>query len=150
MNNFSYDPAYKSMLKIFNEAEEDKTEKEDDTFEKDNPSQIEIAPPSEESEEKNSDYFVDGKVSNFYIDNDPSIHNLIDIVTADMEDKDRIKGYVEVLFTRLGINDVDPEKFKLFSSEIWEKLENLTEMDPKTALAEFSTWAVSKVNQFNR
>lgn len=111
------------------------------------PSDIEIAPPPEDSSVKNSDNFIKNKVSNSYIDNDPAIHNLISIMSADMEDQDKIRGYVEVLFTRTGLNDVDPEKFKMISSELWSKLEELTEIDPRTALAEFTNWSHEKINQ---
>lgn len=114
------------------------------------PSNIEIAPPPESANTKNSDSFISGKVSNSYIDNDPAIHNLIEIMSADMEDQDKIRGYVEVLFTRTGLNDVDPEKFKLLSSELWNKLEELAEIDPRTSLAEFTNWAHEKIGQANR
>ena len=62
----------------------------------------------------------------------------------------KLKGYVEVFFTRIGLNDVDSEKFKILSSEIWNKLEELTEVDPKASLAEFTSWAHDKIGQYNR
>lgn len=111
---------------------------------------IEISPPPEESIIKNSDTFIENKVLNSYIDNDPAIHNLIQIMTSDMLDQDKIKSYVEVFFTKLGINDVEPSKFGTLSSEIWNKLEELTEVDPKASLAEFTSWAHEKIGQYNR
>lgn len=155
--NFTYDNQMESILASFNkiyEADEELPEVEpsDDVGVDDgkDESNIEIAPPPEGSEIKNSDTFIEGKVSNLSIGNDPSVHNLTTIISADMQDQDKLKNYVKVFFTRLGINDVDPERFKMFSSEIWKKLEDLTQLDPKTALAEFSTWTLDKIGQYNR
>lgn len=122
----------------------------DDTSTDSNTNNIEIAPPPEGSEVKNSDSFIENKVVNSYIDNDPAVHNLVQIISEDMMDQDKLKGYVEVFFTRIGLNDVDSEKFKILSSEIWNKLEELTEVDPKASLAEFTSWAHDKIGQYNR
>ncbi|MCK9428467.1 MAG: hypothetical protein M0R17_00470 [Candidatus Omnitrophica bacterium] len=121
----------------------------DDSTNEPNNSNVQIAPPPEESTVKNSDIFLNGKVLNSYIDNDPAIHNLIEIMTADMLDQDNIKEYVSSFFTRLGINDVDEDKFKMFSDDIWTKLDSISQDDPKTSLAEFVNWVHGKISELN-
>jgi hypothetical protein len=144
------DKMFNDIVNAISEAEDNNDENQDNEQSNGDTSNIEIAPPPEDAATKNSDTFIEGKVTNSYIENDPAIHNLIEIISEDMMDQDKIKGYVEVFFTRLGINDVDPEKFKIFSSEIWNKLEELTEVDPTAALAEFSSWSHDKIEQYSR
>ena len=148
-----YDKIFNDAVNSLLEAEEENNEQaiEDSNLtDESNQNNIEIAPPPEGSDIKNSDTFIENKVINSYIDNDPAVHNLIQIISSDMMDQDKLKGYVEVFFTRLGLNDVDTSRFGVLSSEIWNKLEELTEVDPKAALAEFTSWSHDKIGQYNR
>ena len=153
LKNLQIDDLFISKINSIFEADEDKdvsdTSKEDDNVNGDT-SNIEISPPPENLDTQNSSIFLDNKVSNSFITNDPAIHNLIEIISADMEDQDNIKPYVDNFFTRIGLNDIDPEKFKPISSEIWNKLDGMSEMDPKTSLSEFTNWARQKINEANR
>ena len=110
---------------------------------------IEIAPPAEDTQ-TNSSFFYNGKIKNDTIHGDAAVQNLIKIMTADMQDETTIKPYIDDFFTKLGINDVDSEKFKLFSGDIWNKLEELSDLDTTTSLAEFQTWAKLKIDEYNR
>ena len=113
-------------------------------------SQVEISPPAEETQVTNSSFFIDGKVRDSIIDTDPAISNLIKIVSADMKSESNIKNYVDVLFTELGVNDIDPESFKLLSGELWQKLESMSNSDSSTSLVEFKTWVGNKIQEYNK
>ena len=83
--NFRYDSEVNGSITLFEnviasfEADEDtvdETPSEEDPVQ---PSTVEISPPPEELEIKNSDFFIDGKVRDSLMDNDPAIMNLIKI-----------------------------------------------------------------------
>ena len=114
------------------------------------PTNVEIAPPPEDATIKNSEFFANGKIRNSVIDNDPAVQNLIKIITADMQDEESIKLYIGTFFTKIGLNDIDSEKFKLLSSDIWNKLDGMSNMDNKTSLADFITWSKGKIDQYNK
>lgn len=138
-------------IKLF-EAEEEVDQNVDAPVDEEPPAptNIEIAPPPEESNVKNSDTFTDGKIDNSFMQNDAAIQSLIKLITADMQEQDAIKPYVDAFFTKIGLNDVDPEQFKLLSSDIWTKLEGLSNLDPVASLADFNSWSKSKIDQINR
>lgn len=142
-----------SAIKLF-EAEGDDvsldTPPEDGDVKSEEPTNVEIAPPPENSEIKNSDFFANGKIRNDVIQNDPAVQNLIKIISADMQDEESIKIYIDAFFTKIGLNDVSPENFKLLSSDIWDKLDQMSNLDERTSLADFITWAKSKIDQYNK
>ena len=133
---------------IFEADEETNVEDSAENNDQENTSNIEIAPPPEESETKNSETFLNNKVTNSFIDNDPAIHNLVEIISEDMMDQDSLKPYVDIFFTKLGINDISPDQFKIFSGEIWNKLDEMSEMDATASLATFNSWVREKIQQY--
>lgn len=136
-------------IRLF-EADEAEAVQEDVPEETPDPTNVEIAPPPEETTVKNSDVFANGKIDNSFIQNDSSVQALIKIISADMQDQDAIKPYIDAFFTKIGLNDVDPEQFKVLSSEIWNKLEGLSNLDPVASLADFNAWAKGKIDQLNK
>lgn len=144
-----------SAIKLF-EAEGEKedvaldTPPEDSQEGAEQSTNVEIAPPPENVEVKNSDFFANGKIRNDVIQNDPAVQNLIKVISADMQDEEAIKSYIDTFFTKIGLNDVDPEKFKLLSSDIWDKLDQMSNLDNRAALADFITWAKGKIDQYNK
>lgn len=152
--NFTYNNELADSISLFEtvitsfEADEQDSENVSPNDEQlDDVSQVEIAPPPESVEQQNSDFFINGKVRESLMDNDLAIINLVNIIASNMKDADKIKNYVDVFFTELGLNDIDPEKFKLVSGEIWNKLESIGSSDYRTSLIEFETWVRNKIQE---
>jgi len=138
----------RNAISIF-EADEETQEPETPTEEAPAPTNVEIAPPPEDTI-KNSDFFANNKIRNSIIDNDPAVTNLIKIMSADMLDEEAVKPYIDVFFTKLGLNDIDPEKFKMLSADIWDRLDSMSNMDNRTSLADFITWTKLKIDEYNK
>lgn len=138
----------RNAISIF-EADEETQASETPSEEAPAPTNVEIAPPPEVTI-KNSDFFANNKIKNSIIDNDPAVTNLIKIMSSDMLDEESIKPYIDVFFTKLGLNDIDSEKFKMLSADIWDRLDSMSNMDNRTSLADFIGWTKLKIDEYNK
>jgi hypothetical protein len=89
-----------------------------------------------------------GSVSDINSPNDPSIRGIGIIITGDiLTDSESIVNYLDPLFEKVGLNDIDPEDFKKIMPSIWKKLEEFSGRDPLTAYGQFQKYSAELVNQ---
>lgn len=80
--------------------------------------------------------------------NDPAMRGIGVIVTGDiLTDAESMINYLDPLFEKVGLNDIDPEDFKKIKPAIWKKLEEFSGRDPLTAYGQFQKFAAEMVNQ---
>lgn len=148
-------------LMLLVEAAEDTNTDEDNTKEKD-PGQVTedevfnmVKDAPEYPDETNATLFLGhldsgefGAANDITSPNDPAMRGIGIIITGDiLTDSESIVNYLDPLFEKVGLNDIDPEDFKKIKPSIWKKLEEFAGRDPLTAYGQFQKFASELVNQ---
>ena len=81
-------------------------------------------------------------------DADPGIKALNMLISEDIkEHPDELFEYVNVFFTQIGLNDIEDAKFRKNMPEVWDKLKELCDMNPREALNNFTQFSKNLIRR---
>lgn len=153
---------YKDFANIMLMVEAAEDTKDEDIEEEKDPAQVTedevfnmVKDAPEYPDETNATLFLGrdssgefGAVNDMNSPNDPAMRGIGIIITGDiLTDAESMVNYLDPLFEKVGLNDIDPEDFKKIMPSIWKKLEEFSGRDPLTAYGQFQKYAAELVNQ---
>ena len=81
-------------------------------------------------------------------DADPGIKALNMLISEDIkEHPDELFEYVNVFFTQIGLNDIEDARFRKNMPEVWDKLKELCDMNPREALNNFTQFSKNLIRR---